>query len=44
MADGEAVSAVADALGYASVSAFVAMFRRSFGQPPARYFASQVAG
>nr|WP_199045173.1 helix-turn-helix transcriptional regulator [Dyella sp. ASV24] len=41
LADGEPVSAVADALGYASVSAFVAMFRRSFGQPPARYFAAQ---
>ncbi|HEY2621842.1 AraC family transcriptional regulator [Dyella sp. Tek66A03] len=41
LADGEPVSVVADALGYASVSAFVAMFRRSFGQPPARYFASQ---
>lgn len=44
LAEGEAVSAVADALGYASVSAFVAMFRRSFGQPPARYFAAQAAG
>jgi len=43
LADGEPVSAVADALGYASVSAFVAMFRRSFGQPPARYFAAQGA-
>jgi AraC-like DNA-binding protein len=43
LADGEPVSAVADALGYASVSAFVAMFRRSFGQPPARYFAAQSA-
>jgi AraC-like DNA-binding protein len=41
LADGEPVSVVADALGYASVSAFVAMFRRSFGQPPARYFALQ---
>jgi AraC-like DNA-binding protein len=30
---------VADALGYVSVSAFVAMFRRNFGQPPACYFA-----
>jgi AraC-type DNA-binding domain-containing proteins len=34
---------VADALGYASVSAFVAMFRRNFGQPPARYFARKPA-
>jgi len=38
LADGAAVSEVADALGYASVSAFVAMFRRSFGQSPGRYF------
>jgi AraC-like DNA-binding protein len=43
LADGEPVSAVADALGYASVSAFVAMFRRSFGRPPAKYFAAQAA-
>ncbi|WP_266168719.1 AraC family transcriptional regulator [Dyella subtropica] len=39
LAGGEAVASVADALGYASVSAFVAMFRRSFGQSPGRYFA-----
>lgn len=38
LADGTAVSHVADALGYASVSAFVAMFRRAFGQSPGRYF------
>ncbi len=41
LADGESVNTVADTLGYASPSAFVAMFRRSFGQPPARYFASR---
>ncbi|HEX7817645.1 helix-turn-helix transcriptional regulator [Dyella sp.] len=40
LAEGDAVANIADALGYASVSAFVAMFRRSYGQPPARYFAS----
>lgn len=39
LAEGESVASVADALGYASVSAFVAMFRRSFGQSPGRYFA-----
>ena len=39
LAEGVSVAAVADALGYVSVSAFVAMFRRNFGQPPARYFA-----
>ena len=38
LADGAAVGQVADALGYASVSAFVAMFRRAFGQSPGRYF------
>jgi AraC-like DNA-binding protein len=41
LAEGVPVAAVADALGYVSVSAFVAMFRRSFGQPPARYFAGR---
>ena len=39
LAEGTAVATVADALGYDSVSAFVAMFRRNLGQPPARYFA-----
>ena len=40
LAEGTSVTTtVADALGYDSVSAFVAMFRRNFGQPPARYFA-----
>lgn len=38
LSQGEAVASVADALGYASVSAFVAMFRRSFGLSPGRYF------
>jgi AraC-like DNA-binding protein len=33
------VASVADALGYAHPSAFVAMFRRNFGQSPGRYFA-----
>lgn len=42
LAEGEAVSSVADALGYATTSAFVAMFRRCFGQPPARYFARRL--
>jgi AraC-like DNA-binding protein len=43
LAAGEPVASVADALGYASVSAFVAMFRRSFGQSPGRYFAPAAA-
>ncbi|HTC27996.1 helix-turn-helix transcriptional regulator [Dyella sp.] len=38
LADGTPVAAVADGLGYASTSAFIAMFRRSFGDSPARYF------
>jgi AraC-like DNA-binding protein len=41
LAEGTPVAAVAEALGYVSVSAFVAMFRRNFGQPPARYFAQR---
>lgn len=44
LADGAAVGQVADALGYASVSAFVAMFRRAFGQSPGRYFARAAGG
>ena len=41
LAVGESVAGVADALGYASVSAFVAMFRRAFGLSPGRYFDTQ---
>ena len=41
LAKGEAVGVVADALGYANPSNFIAMFRRSFGDSPARYFASR---
>jgi AraC-like DNA-binding protein len=36
---GETVGEVADQLGYATPSSFIAMFRRAFGAPPARYFA-----
>jgi AraC-like DNA-binding protein len=43
LADGAPVAAVADALGYASTSAFIAMFRRSFGHSPARYFGQRAA-
>lgn len=35
----EPVAEVADAMGYASASNFIAMFRRAFGAPPARFFA-----
>lgn len=41
LATGEAVSIVADALGYATPSAFVAMFRKAFGDSPGRYLARQ---
>jgi AraC-like DNA-binding protein len=37
LGQGVAVTHVADALGYASVSAFVAMFRRCLGQSPGHY-------
>jgi AraC-like DNA-binding protein len=38
LAAGEGVAQVADALGYATPSNFIAMFRKAFGQPPGRYF------
>lgn len=41
LACGEAVATVADALGYATPSNFIAMFRRCFGESPARYFAAR---
>ncbi|QNK71798.1 helix-turn-helix transcriptional regulator [Variovorax sp. PAMC26660] len=41
LARGEAVADIADALGYATPSNFIAMFRRSFGESPARYFAQR---
>lgn len=37
---GEAVTAVSYAIGYDSVSAFIASFRESFGETPGRYFNS----
>ncbi|MFZ6748645.1 AraC family transcriptional regulator [Undibacterium sp. Ren11W] len=40
LAQGESVAQVADALGYATPSNFIAMFRRSFGDSPAHYFSS----
>lgn len=39
MARGGPVAQVSDALGYATPSNFIAMFRRTFGQSPGRYFA-----
>ena len=40
LADGEPVTRVALELGYESPSAFIAMFRRTLGETPGRYFAS----
>jgi AraC-like DNA-binding protein len=44
LAAGEPVAVVSDALGYATPSAFVAMFRKAFGDSPGRYLARQAAG
>ncbi|MGC1548252.1 MAG: helix-turn-helix transcriptional regulator [Rhodanobacter sp.] len=41
LAQGMSVADITDALGYATSSNFIAMFRRSFGESPARYFASR---
>lgn len=38
LGSGAAVTTVAYDLGYQSPSAFIAMFRRSLGEPPGRYF------
>jgi AraC-like DNA-binding protein len=43
LARSEAVADVAERLGYATPSNFIAMFRRAFGAPPARYFSRQRA-
>ncbi|RAP65023.1 AraC family transcriptional regulator [Achromobacter sp. HZ01] len=39
LADGISVQRVADHLGYESVTAFISMFRKAVGKPPAKYFA-----
>lgn len=41
LAHGTPVAQVADALGYASPSNFIAMFRKALGDSPARYFANR---
>ncbi|MFM9280807.1 helix-turn-helix domain-containing protein [Paenibacillus jiagnxiensis] len=32
---------IADALGYSSLSSFIAMFRHAFGDSPGRYLATR---
>jgi AraC-like DNA-binding protein/mannose-6-phosphate isomerase-like protein (cupin superfamily) len=44
LADGQQIAAVARALGYGSVSAFTAMFRRALGKPPRDYFGAPAEG
>lgn len=44
LARGDPVAVVADALGYATASNFIVMFRRAFGESPARYFAGAASG
>lgn len=41
MARGESVGDVAYALGYATPSNFIAMFRRVYGESPTRYFSNR---
>lgn len=38
LAAGHSVQRVADHLGYESVTAFISMFKKALGKPPARYF------
>ncbi|WP_233253109.1 AraC family transcriptional regulator [Paracoccus binzhouensis] len=39
LSSGQTVQHVAEQLGYDSVTAFITMFKKAFGKPPARYFA-----
>jgi AraC-like DNA-binding protein len=41
---GASVQRVSEDLGYESVSAFITMFKKVLGKPPARYFADKGAG
>jgi AraC-like DNA-binding protein len=44
LAAGRPVTSVALDVGYESASAFIAMFKRTLGVTPHRYFASAVSG
>lgn len=39
LSEGQTVQRAADQLGYESVTAFITMFKKALGKPPARYFA-----
>jgi AraC-like DNA-binding protein/quercetin dioxygenase-like cupin family protein len=41
LGEGTPVQTVAEDLGYESASAFITMFRKTFGKPPARYLAER---
>lgn len=41
LAAGDAVQQVAESLGYNSVTAFISMFKKALGKPPAKYFADR---
>jgi AraC-like DNA-binding protein len=41
LSEGALVQRVAEDLGYESVSAFITMFKKALGKPPARYFADR---
>ncbi|MDM0001032.1 helix-turn-helix transcriptional regulator [Variovorax sp. J22P240] len=41
MASGASVQQAADRLGYETVTAFIVMFKKSMGTPPARYFSER---
>lgn len=43
LSSGQSVQRVADELGYESVTAFITMFKKSVGMPPAKYFAKRLA-
>ena len=43
LSEGQSVQAVGLSLGYESASAFVAMFKKALGEPPARYLANREA-
>ena len=42
LAKGDAVQTIAIDLGYESASAFISMFKKAMGQPPAKYFAARL--